>query len=301
MYTSPGNQNDCEFRAAMGNDTGIEDGFTANEPAALIMFLEIPTSLASFNAAGDRLKASIAAVASVGGADKVKFNKVVEYAMADVNKLDDLASCCTGSIKTCCWERRRAFSSDAYPEGAERTGRHLLATNVSITPTPTPTEGECTPEPDTSGTEQCSENACTSLGSGDAAATQNLFDCYANPENNEDYSCKEGYWFSLTGQSKVTDDGLLMKQYECCKGGKTFVVVEVEVQTTLEKVDTTWSNMNEYDLNFNNAKSCLPPVVMTYEAIAGEVVGLASSSKVAGNYFVSIVIAIVLVLSNVEY
>jgi len=55
---------------------------------------------------------------------------------------------------------------------------------------------------------------------------------------------------------------IFIQQYECCKGGDTFVVVEVQVTTKLGKVDETWTKLNEHDLNFKNAKSCLPPVVV---------------------------------------
>ena len=40
------------------------------------------------------------------------------------------------------------------------------------------------------------------------------------------------------------------------------MVVEVQVTTKLGKVDETWTKLNEHDLNFKNAKSCLPPVVV---------------------------------------
>lgn len=52
----------------------------------------------------------------------------------------------------------------------------------------------------------------------------------------------------------------------------SFVIVETEVKTTVGKVDDTWRNLNEFDLNRNLASSCLPPAVMTYASNAGGVV-----------------------------
>jgi len=63
IYTSPGNNNDCEYRAADPADSFIADGFQADEDASLIMFLEIPTSKAQFNADGTKLSEAIASVA----------------------------------------------------------------------------------------------------------------------------------------------------------------------------------------------------------------------------------------------
>ena len=157
------------------------------------------------------LPAYIQTQTGVGSADKVKFNNVVEYSMDDVNKIDDLASCCSGSVTTCCWERRRSsFAMSAgrtgFATSGDHTGRHLLAandtTNASTTPTVT-ASGQCTPVPaaDTA-SRKCDTAACTSVGNVDGTTT----DCWANPENYEDYSCQEGYYFMLNGMEMVIDD-----------------------------------------------------------------------------------------------
>jgi len=52
-----------------------------------------------------------------------------------------------------------------------------------------------------------------------------------------------------------------------------FVLVAMELDTTVGKIDDTWHNLNEYDLNRQMAKECLPPTVISYENI---VVGSAS-------------------------
>ena len=132
----------------------------------------------------------------------MKFNNVVEYSMDDVNKIDDLASCCSGSVKTCCWENRRSsFAMSAGRTGSatsgDRTGRHLLAANNTTPP------GECTPVPaaDTA-SRRCDTAACTSVGNVDGTTT----DCWANPENYEEYSCQGGYYFMLNGKEVVVED-----------------------------------------------------------------------------------------------
>merc|ERR1712216_69857 len=60
-----------------------------------------------------------------------------------------------------------------------------------------------------------------------------------------------------------------------------FVVVATEISTTVGKVDATWLRLNEYDLNNNLASRCLPPAVMTYEALG---FGLAGGSMMARSW-----------------
>ena len=47
------------------------------------------------------------------------------------------------------------------------------------------------------------------------------------------------------------------------EGTGNFVVVEVEVTTTVGSIDTTWDKLNEYDVNYKLATSCLPPAVVS--------------------------------------
>ena len=53
-------------------------------------------------------------------------------------------------------------------------------------------------------------------------------------------------------------------------GGNLFVVVDVEVVTTVDEVDDTWGGLNEYNLNQAFWARCLPPVVMTFEPVGAE-------------------------------
>jgi len=50
-------------------------------------------------------------------------------------------------------------------------------------------------------------------------------------------------------------------------GDKKFIVVEIEVATTIGKIDDTWNKLNEYDVNRKMASSCLPPAVMSYDNV----------------------------------
>ena len=106
IYTSPGNNNDCEYRAADPADSFIADGFQADEVASLIMFLEIPTSKAQFNADGTKLSE---AIASVAGACVRGFSQCLYLR-------DKREYICTGRSA----RRRRAFSCRA-PHGQDKT------------------------------------------------------------------------------------------------------------------------------------------------------------------------------------
>ena len=49
--------------------------------------------------------------------------------------------------------------------------------------------------------------------------------------------------------------------------GQYFVTIDVEITTTVGRIDDTWDKINEHDLNQAFAKKCLPPVVVTYEPV----------------------------------
>ena len=63
------------------------------------------------------------------------------------------------------------------------------------------------------------------------------------------------------------------------KDGK-FVVFEATVQTTAGKMDATWDKLNEFNLNKVFQRNCLPPVVVSYEAV-GSAAGLRSGVMLA--------------------
>mmetsp|Transcript_64028 Transcript_64028/g.93741 ORF Transcript_64028/g.93741 Transcript_64028/m.93741 type:complete len:456 (-) Transcript_64028:9-1376(-) len=70
---------------------------------------------------------------------------------------------------------------------------------------------------------------------------------------------------------------------QCCRGRRAggecagnppadnvdakFVIVEVEIETTVGKIDDTWNKLNEYDVNREMATSCLPPAVISYDNV----------------------------------
>jgi len=59
-----------------------------------------------------------------------------------------------------------------------------------------------------------------------------------------------------------------------------FVVFEATVQTTAGKMDATWDKLNEFNLNKVFQRNCLPPVVVSYEAV-GSAAGLRSGVMLA--------------------
>lgn len=83
-------------------------------------------------------------------------------------------------------------------------------------------------------------------------------------------TCKSGFDAKATGkviEGGSSSVGLKAHEYQCCEALEQFVVVEAEVTTVVADVDSTWNNLNEYDINYNMAQNCLPPVVVTYEPI----------------------------------
>lgn len=63
-------------------------------------------------------------------------------------------------------------------------------------------------------------------------------------------------------------------------GNEKFVVFEATVQTTAGKMDATWDKLNEFNLNKVFQRNCLPPVVVSYEAV-GSAAGLRSGVMLA--------------------
>ena len=57
-----------------------------------------------------------------------------------------------------------------------------------------------------------------------------------------------------------------------------FTVAEVEVTTTVGRIDDTWRKLNEYDINKEMADQCLHPVVVKYEGVVDVAEGGAGSA-----------------------
>lgn len=63
-------------------------------------------------------------------------------------------------------------------------------------------------------------------------------------------------------------------------GKEKFVVFEATVRTTVGKMDATWDKLNEFNINKAFQQKCLPPVVVSYEAV-GSAAGLRSRLMLA--------------------
>ena len=105
---------------------------------------------------------------------------------------------------------------------------------------------------------KCDQDMCTSWDGGEGQ------DCWAG--NGEPYSCQEGYEYVLTGDTADADDQS-WNEYTCCAAQPSVVVVETSVTTTLNKVDSMWSKLNEHDVN---AKLCAHGPDLVHQRDAGE-------------------------------
>ena len=239
------------------------------------MYLEIPVDVAQFNADGDKIKTALASSASVIK-DNVQVLSSQEYPMSELSSSSSTVSSSPPSSGS-----SPSPSPPAPP--ADSTSSYCTAPC-----------GPCSEIPDFNTMTECNYNiyqSCcnTRRRSTDAApaaaataadrrvlASTNS----ANPTSSQHTRqgwIKEGDSTSTGsgGSSSSTGGG------ECTPeppaGADKFTVAEVEVRTTVGRVDDTWRKLNEYGINKEMADKCLYPVVVKYEGVAEGGAGSAGS------------------------
>jgi hypothetical protein len=213
VYTTPGNDNDCEFAKCTTDvsnelmplcegvmDPALQDeGLSANSAAEVVFYSEVPLDKETFNANGATFKQAISEVA--GGAP-VTITEVEAIPSATFTRR-------RRSIR---W---RSLETTNMGLGARSVVRESVTHETPQCSAPLPPEGECT------------QTKCTSPN-GEGAV-----DCWAG--NGEPYSCAEGYdSYKLTGET-AESNGMTWNEYTCCSAPMSVVVVETTVRRKKRK------------------------------------------------------------------
>ena len=236
-YLTPGNDNDCQYGKKPRH---LQHGdFNDNsDPAVVATTLEVPMTAESFNAKGSDIKAAVAEASGVS-VDKVVFSGgATEFPMSKVN--DNMCK---------------------KPEGVDSWTE----------PTFCYTSGSSSTAKDTTSTSGRCADLC---GSGDppefcANSDSRFADTCTWSIQNE--CCPRGRRTASTSRrllNATTSDSCAFDLDLGTKNGQQyFVTIDVEITTTVGRIDKTWDKINEHDLNQAFAKKCLPPVVVTYEPV----------------------------------
>lgn len=287
VYLTPGNNNDCQSGEPMSNanDLALKD----SELVDLALVLEMPLTKEKWNAQGAKLKTALTQAAGLAsGTDFVKLGKVEEFAMADVDKnLCEIPK----DVSDSDWkEPTFCYTSKAPPTSALKD-----------------TQGDSDYCREMCGVDQ-SDDYCKLTTAADKESSKYKSKCGWSTRNE---CCPRGR------RAEAASDGFGAETQETLgsgpsrrllnatttttatpappstpapcvldldDGGKVndqkFVVFEATVQTTAGKMDATWDKLNEFNLNKVLQGNCLPPVVVSYEAV-GSAAGLRSGLMLA--------------------
>ena len=199
VYTTPGNDNDCEY-AKCTTDASSElplcdgvvdqelqsEGFAADSAAEVVFYSEVPLDAQTFNAKGAAFKEAISEVA--GGAT-VQITSV-EAVPAEIFS----------------GRRRSRVGVMHFEDSNLGTKSVLRQSKAPECSAPLPPQG------------QCDQKKCTSPDNSPGGN-----DCWAG--NGEAYSCQEGYEYETTGATKDQ-----WNEYTCCEAPMSVVVVETTVR-----------------------------------------------------------------------
>ena len=242
QYLTPGNDNDCQY----GKRGSLNDGEVGgdSDPAVVATTLEVPMTAESFNAKGSDIKAAVAEASGVS-VDKVVFSGgATEFPMSQVN--DNMCKKPEGvdswTEPTFCYT---AGSSSTAKDTTSTSGRCADLCGGGAPP-------EFCANSDSRFADTCTwsiQNECCPRGRRTASTSRRLLNATTSD------SCA----FDLDLGTKNGQNGQDLGQY--------FVTIDVEITTTVGRIDDTWDKINEHDLNQAFAKKCLPPVVVTYEPV----------------------------------
>jgi hypothetical protein len=236
VYTSPGNDNDCEYAECTTDaertdmplcdgvlDPSLQAEFAPDSPAEVVFYSEVPLDASSFNEHGATYKQAISELA--GGAE------------VTITEIEPVPS------STFTRRRLRAMSA-MMAHAAPEAKPALLETGKCSAPLPSDGGRECV-------------DTCTSPG-GDGG-----YDCWAG--NGEPYTCDESYEsYELTGET-VEWEGQTWNGYKCCSGQLSVVVVE----TTVWLTSLAWRCFCQEQGARRNACACVHATVSRAREKAG--------------------------------
>jgi len=254
-YMTPGNDNDCEFKTVSAGDAnvGTSAEFSNNEPAGLIMFLEMPIKSASFMKVATEFRQAVAAAAGLDSADDVLVNDIKEYTMGTV---DDINDCCTEFLSPTCSEHTNCgdsqFCSKACFQGLCESDKDVCQPCEECEYGDDAVDGACPTKCSQVSTATCCERRRTMYSRPRKLSSSRHLLQLDNATNTTNSTAENSSTSSPTTQPVVTTAADMVTQIvstpapkigECTPQTELaydaiekFVVVETEVLTTVGKV-----------------------------------------------------------------